>query len=373
MADFPQTAPAVSADRGESVRATLRLTSQGKIVGRHPSIRDVVQTVERVASSNCTVLITGESGTGKELVVAVLHDASTRAKGPVITVDCATIPESLIEAQLFGHVRGAYTGAVTASQGFVAAAEGGTLFLDEVGELPMLMQVKLLRLLQQREYIPVGDTKTVRCDIRVVAATNRDLEAEIKAGRFREDLFYRLNVVHVHLPPLRERPGDVELLAVHFLRMVTARNGRTAPTGFDARSLRALVEYPWPGNIRELENAIERAVLLAPGGLVSFNDLPPKVREGERESARPAPTPANGASAAEALTLDTPSAPASPFAAPALPAEGVDLAAAVEAFEISLIRQALERTKGNRNRAAQLLRVNRTTLIEKIRRKRLDV
>ena len=363
------------------------MTSQGKIVGQHSGIREAVTTVERVAGTNCTVLITGESGTGKELIVAVLHDASARAKNPFVVVNCATIPEALIEAQLFGHVRGAYTGAVSASPGLVAAAEGGTLFLDEVGELPLLMQVKLLRLLQQREYIPVGDTKTVHSDIRVVAATNRDLEAEVAAGRFREDLYYRINVVHVHLPPLRERGGDVELLAMHFLRMVTARNGRSTPTGIDSTAMRALREYPWPGNIRQLENAIERAVLLAPSGLVTLNDLPPRVREGAPVTA-PRVTPPMlyaqvgslpAAPSVESLLRPslppdlTHHAPSTPFAAPVLPDDGVDLTAALEAFENSLLVQALRRTNNNRNRAAQLLHINRTTLIEKIRRKRLDV
>ncbi|MDO9015706.1 MAG: sigma-54 dependent transcriptional regulator [Deltaproteobacteria bacterium] len=392
MTDPSRQAPVVPIERTDSARSTLRTTSQGKIVGQHPSIREVVHTVERVASSNCTVLITGENGTGKELVVAVLHDASLRAKGPVVTVNCGTIPEHLIEAQLFGHVRGAYTGAVTASQGFVATAEGGTLFLDEVGELPLLMQVKFLRLLQQREYIPVGDTKTVRCDIRVVAATNRNLEVEVDAGRFREDLYYRINVVHVNLPPLRERAGDIELLAMHFLRMVTARNSRSTPTGIDPQAMRALAAYPWPGNIRQLENVIERAVLLAPAGLVTLNDLPPRVRDHEpgapvRLSSLPPsetvgiipPGAALGAliqarTPAEALAVDVPTGdPPTPFALPVLPPEGVDLAAAMESFENSLIRQALDRTGGNRNRAAQVLRINRTTLIEKIRRKRLGL
>ncbi len=386
MTDSSQSIPGVSVERVDAVRSTLRMTSQGKIVGQHPTIREVVTTVERVASSSCTVLITGESGTGKELVVAALHDASLRARGPVVTVDCSTIPENLIESRLFGHVKGAYTGAISSSHGFVAAAEGGTLFLDEVGELPLLMQVKLLRLLQQREYIPVGDTRTVRCDIRVVAATNRDLEAEVAAGRFREDLYYRINVVHVHLPPLRDRRGDIELLAMHFLKMVTARNGRSTPTGIDHRAMRALREYGWPGNIRELENAIERAVLLAPSTLVTLNDLPPKVRNVGAEPARATEAPAEigvippasasvgpllrSVIAEEALPSEP---PPEPFAPPVLPEEGVDLAASVEAFETSLIRQALLRTGGNRNRAAQILRINRTTLIEKIRRKHIEV
>ena len=391
MDESTKSTPVVGVERADSIRSTLRLTSQGKIVGQHPSIREVVSTVERVASSSCTVLITGESGTGKELVVAALHDASLRARGPVVTVDCSAIHENLIEAKLFGHVKGAYTGAVTSNPGLVATAEGGTLFLDEVGELPLLMQVKLLRLLQQREYIPVGDTRTVHCDIRVVAATNRDLEAEVAAGRFREDLYYRINVVHVHLPPLRDRREDIELLAMHFLKMVTARNGRSTPTGIDQRAMRALREYDWRGNIRELENAIERAVLLAPSALVTLNNLPPRLRDGVAGLASPSPPlstqwamPPAASTVGPLLRAMIPDEPPlcepppsepppGAFAPPVLPEEGVDLAAVVEALETSLIRQALARTGGNRNRAAQLLRVNRTTLIEKIRRKRIEV
>lgn len=399
MTESDHRLPSLDYARPDGIRSTLRMTSQGKIVGQHPAIREVISMVEHVASASCTVLVTGESGTGKELIVAALHDASLRSKGPIVTVNCGTIQEALIEAHLFGHVRGAYTGAVVASPGLVASAEGGTLFFDEIGELPLLMQVKLLRLLQQREYIPVGDTKTVRCDIRVVAATNRDLEVEVAAGRFREDLFYRLNVVHVHLPTLRERGGDIELLAMHFLRTVTARNGRVTPAGIEPAAMKALQKYPWPGNIRELENAIERAVLLAPGALVTLADLPPKVRDGQRTipTARPSPLPnpmrpstpddssfipalppvvdpsARGKIDVERPFITPVPVPTSPFPPPKLPEEGLDLGSAVESFENSLIRQALQRTQGNRNRAAQLLQMNRTTLIEKIRRKRLDV
>ena len=380
-ADGPRT----DAPRAEALRPTLRLTSLGKIVGQHPSIHDVVATVERVASSNCTVLITGENGTGKELVMAVLHDASTRAKGPLVTVNCSTIPDNLFESQLFGHVRGAFSGAVATSTGFVAAAEGGTLFLDEVGELPLAMQVKLLRLLQQREYVPVGESRPVHSDIRVVAATNRDLDAEIAAGRFREDLYYRLNVVHVHLPALRERPNDIDLLAPHFLRAVLARNARAVPAAIDGAAMDVLRRYAWPGNIRQLENVIERAVLLAPGPVVGVDDLPKKLRAAvAADTSSSAPPPDLDGFRASSIP-PAPSVPSMlfgsaydrlaaplPFAEPSLPVEGVDLGAAVEAFENSLIVQALRRTGGNRNRAAQLLHMNRTTLIEKIRRKRLD-
>ena len=329
---------------GLSTRSTLKPTSRGKIIGRHPAIRGVLATLERVARSNCTVLVTGESGTGKELAVAALHDSSPRSKKPLVAVNCGAIPENLIESELFGHAKGAFTGANATRAGWVGAAEGGTLFLDEVGELPLAMQVKILRLLQQREYTPVGDTRTIKSDIRVVAATNRDLEAEVAAGRFREDLYYRLNVVHVHLPPLRERTEDIEVLARFFLRSCCERIERTDVTGFSDEAMAVLRTHDWPGNIRTLENAIERAVLLCEGPLVRVEDLPPKVRR----------------AAAGANTASHP-----------LPDTGIDLRLAVQEYENDMIRQALDRTGGNKNRAAQLLGLNRTTLVEMLKRKRL--
>ena len=333
---------ALTLDASVATRVTLKPTSRGKIVGRHPAIRGALATIERVARSNCTVLVTGESGTGKELAVAALHDTSPRSKGPLIAVNCGAIPESLIESELFGHARGAFTGAHAARQGWVAAAEGGTLFLDEVGELPLAVQVKLLRLLQQREYSPVGDSRAVRCDVRIVAATNRDLEAEVAAGRVREDLFYRLNVVHVHLPPLRERADDIEVLARFFLRSSAERAERPSLTALSDEALAALKAYEWPGNIRALENAIERAVLLSDGPTIELGDLPPRVRHA-------AQSPAG--------------------AAQPLPDAGIDLRSAVAEYENDLIRQALVRTGGNKNRAAQLLGLNRTTLVEMLKRK----
>ena len=325
------------------LRGTLRPTSRGKMIGRSPVLVGVLALIDRVAQSSCTVLVTGESGTGKEVVVTALHEASPRKGAPLVTVNCGAIPEALLESELFGHARGAFTGAHAARQGRVAAAEGGTLFLDEVGELPLALQVKLLRLLQQREYSPVGDNRTLKCDIRVVAATNRDLAKDVAAGRFREDLFYRLNVIHVELPALRDRPDDVELLAVHFLKVCAERAGRIDLTGLAPDAIEALKSYDWPGNIRALENAIERAVLLAPGPLLSRADLPPQILAASREKA-----------------------PAT------LPVSGIDFRAAVEEFENQLILGALERTGWNKQRAAQLLKLNRTTLIEMLKRKKLS-
>jgi DNA-binding NtrC family response regulator len=329
-----------------AMRPTMRPTSRGKIVGHHPSMRRVLDTIQRVAPSSCTVLVTGESGTGKELVVAALHDASPRAAKPLVTVNCGAIPENLIESELFGHAKGAFTGAHIARQGFVAAAEGGTLFLDEVGELPLQVQVKLLRLLQQREYTAVGDSRVIKCDVRIVAATNRDLEVEVAGRRFREDLFYRLNVIHIALPALRMRGDDVEVLAFHFLRSCAARAGRTDIVAFAPDALEALRAHAWPGNVRSLENTIERAVLLSPGPVITAEDLPERIRESVAD-------------------------PQSGTMAKALPEGGIDLRAAVEVYENQLIAQALERTGRNKNRAAQLLGLNRTTLVEMLKRKGL--
>jgi sigma-54 specific flagellar transcriptional regulator A len=331
------------------VRTTLLPTSRGKIIGRSPRIRAALQTLVRVSTSSCTVLVTGESGTGKELFVAALHDASPRAKGPLVAVNCGAIPENLIESELFGHARGAFTGAHANRQGRVAAAEGGTLFLDEVGELPLSVQVKLLRLLQQREYSPVGESRVVKCDVRIVAATNRNLEEEVAEGRFREDLFYRLNVIHVDLPPLRERPEDVPLLANHFLRAAAARAGRSDIVGFTPEALDRIAAYDWPGNVRSLENAVERAVLLAVGPRVEVGDLPPRIVESGSSTSR--------------LRAAEPAC--------SLPESGIDLRSAVEEYENRLIRQALERTGWNKNHAAQLLGLKRTTLVEMLKRKRL--
>jgi sigma-54 specific flagellar transcriptional regulator A len=331
------------------LRHTVRPKSRGKIIGHNPAICRVLDTLQRVASSSCTVLVTGESGTGKELVVAALHDASPRSGKRLVTVNCGAIPENLIESELFGHAKGAFTGAHTTRQGHVAAAEGGTLFLDEVGELPLQVQVKLLRLLQQREYTVVGDSRIIKCDVRIVAATNRDLEADVRSRRFREDLFYRLNVIHIELPALRDRPEDIAPLAKHFLSASVARSGRLDVVGFTSDALDALGAHSWPGNVRSLENTIERAVLLTAGPLVTVDDLPERVRQQSAimECAKPAAS----------------SAP--------LPEAGIDLRAMVEHYENRLILQALERTGRNKNRAAQLLGLNRTTLVEMLKRKGL--
>jgi DNA-binding NtrC family response regulator len=331
------------------VLVALRLleapTSRSKIIGHHASLHAAFRMIDRVAASSCSVLVSGESGTGKELFVAALHEASPRAKAPFVAFNCGAVPEALVESELFGHSRGAFTDAHAPRIGRVAKAEGGTLFLDEIGELPLSMQVKLLRLLQEREYSPVGDSRTFKCNIRVVAATHRDLEQEVACGRFREDLYYRLNVIHLQLPALRERASDIGATAEHFLRIYSERASRDDLQGFTPDALDAMVAYDWPGNVRELENAVERAALLSAGPRIGVSDLPPRVRP---DRPLPAAAPSH-----------------------ALPDGGLDLRATVEQYENDLIRQALDRTHGNKNRAANLLSMNRTTLVEMVKRKRI--
>lgn len=314
------------------------------VVGRSAKLIETFRIIDRVAKTDCTVLITGESGTGKELVARAVHENSNRARGPLVTVNCGAIPEALLESELFGHARGAFTGAAGVRIGRIQAAEGGTLFLDEVGELPLSLQVKLLRVLQYREYSPVGDSRVLTANIRVVAATNVDLEAAVREGKFREDLFYRLNVIHVRTPELKERDGDVGMLLDHFFELARERLGRADLAGFSAEARDVLESYEWPGNVRELENTLERAVLLSSGPMIELGDLPERVLG--RGVVRPAPT--------------------------ALPDLGIDLRRAVESFENQLIQQALDRTGWNKKQAANLLGINRTTLVEMLKRKRLE-
>jgi two-component system response regulator AtoC len=313
------------------------------IVGDSPAMADVLRRVRKVAPAKATVLLTGESGTGKELVARALHELSPRAALPFVAVNCGAIPAELVESELFGHVKGAFTDATRSKKGLVAEADGGTLFLDEIGELPLLLQVKLLRFLQEEEIRRVGDVRSEKVDVRVVAATARDLEAAVKAGQFREDLFYRLNVVGVRLPPLRERPEDIPALARHFLaRCAPARAG--APlAGLAEDALEALRAYRWPGNVRELEHAMERATVLAEGPEVHEADLPDRVRD------RVAPAPAV-----------------------ALPEGSLSIKRATRQVEEELIRRALARTGGNRTRAAELLELSYRALLYKIKEFGID-
>ena len=257
-----------------------QLSARGRfeqMVGRSPAMQSVFDVVEKVAAVRTTVLITGESGVGKELVARAVHKRSPRSAAPFVPVNCGAIPEGLIESELFGHAKGAFTGATAAKQGLFEAAQEGTLFLDEIGELPLNLQVKLLRALQERRIRPVGDSQDLEVDVRLVAATNRDLEVEMQAGRFREDLFYRLNVVQIRVPPLRERREDVMPLAEHFLKRFAAEHGRPLLT-LSAEARRRLDEYWFPGNVRELENLVERAVALSSGDEITLEALPATLR-----------------------------------------------------------------------------------------------
>jgi two-component system response regulator HydG len=247
------------------------------IIGRSSTLQQVLELVRKAARSNANILVLGESGTGKELIARAIHANSSRAAEPFLPVDCASLPETLLESELFGYEKGAFTGATAAKQGLIETAHRGTLFLDEIGELPLSLQVKFLRALQERQIRRVGGTRQIDVDIRVVCATNRDLRALVKAGEFREDLYYRLNVIDIALPPLRERQGDVELLAMSFLEKF-ARGGEATRKGFEPEAMAALEMYPWPGNVRELQNVIERACALAEGEMITLADLPAHLR-----------------------------------------------------------------------------------------------
>jgi two-component system, NtrC family, response regulator AtoC len=330
-----------------------------RIIGQAPRMQEVYRIIERVADTPSTVLVTGESGTGKELVARALHENSGRADKPFIRVNCAAIPPDLIESELFGYERGAFTGAVTSKPGRFELADAGTLFLDEIGEVPPSMQVKLLRALQEQEFERVGGIKTIKVDVRLVTATNRDLKEEISAGRFREDLYYRLNVVHVHLPALRERAGDIPLLLEHFIERFNARLNRQV-TAFSPEAREALLGYPWPGNIRELENVVERCMLFADDEVVELAHLPAEVRRATAQGATARPTPV----------------PARPLSAEGLATEVLQLdeaglkqtvREATAKLERELIVRALEQNGGNVTRTARLLKISRKSLQTKMK------
>jgi transcriptional regulator with PAS, ATPase and Fis domain len=318
-----------------------RQTPGAAVIGDHPAMKQVLERVDQVAATDASVLIRGETGTGKEVIARLLHGASHRRAAPFVAINMAAIPEALAESELFGHVRGAFTGADKARTGRLVAAHRGTLFFDEIGDMPRALQAKLLRVLQERVVSPVGGTDGIPVDVRVIAATHRNLEAMVQDGTFREDLFYRLDVIPIEIPPLRERRQDIPALAEHFRNEVNAREGRSV-RGFALDVMQRLCSYDWPGNVRELENLIERLVVVAAGRMVMIEDLPPALRTNVIDL--------------ESGTLE-------------LPASGVDLRTLLAQLEERLIGQALERTGGNKNRAAELLGMNRTTLVEKLRRR----
>ncbi len=310
----------------------------GGILGRSRRMQQVLQLCETVAASNTTLLIGGETGTGKEVVAKAIHLNGPRKANRFVALNCSAIPETLLEAELFGHVRGSFTGAVGSRQGKVEAAHKGTLFLDEVGTMSAGLQTKLLRVLQEREFERLGDNQTVKVDVRVIAATNSDLAQMVSDGTFREDLYYRLNVIQVKLPPLRDRRDDIPLLVQHFLDKYAAGRGFR----LSQAAMRALMAYSWPGNVRQLENAVERAVALSIGRTdIDVDVLPPEIGTPDVPDLRPGVE---------------------------LPDEGLDLPHHLLSIEREFIRQALSRVGGNRNRAADLLRIKRTTLVEKLKR-----
>ena len=326
-----------------------RLGTSGPLIGKSQAMLQVIELAMKLARSTATVLIGGESGTGKEMIARTVHNFSARALRPFVPVNCGAIPEELLESELFGHVRGAFTGAGTTRQGRFQLAHGGTLFLDEVGEMSAKLQVKLLRVLQEQEFEPVGSDKSVRVDVRVIAATNRDLQAAVKEGRFRGDLFYRLHVLPLTLPPLRDRQSDIPLLIAHFLLLHSRKKDRVVEK-VEEEALSFLQRYGWPGNVRELENLVERLVVLNDDGVVRMSDLPDYVRDY-------AATPKKEHSFLPELSL---------------PTEGLDLDGLLQELENDFILQALSRTRGNKTLAAELLRLNRTTLIERMRKRKLE-
>ncbi len=316
-------------------------------LGRHPKILEIFQLIMSIRSTDSTVLITGESGTGKEVVARAIHQLSNRHKAPWVAVNCAAIPANLLESELFGHVKGAFTGAISNRMGRFQLAGSGTLFLDEISDLSLELQSKLLRAIQMRQYEPVGSPHSLTLESRIIAATNQCLDTAVNEKRFRQDLFYRLNVIPIVIPPLRARKTDIPLLARHFLEKFHRQCSREF-VGISEEAMRALIDYQWPGNVRELENLMERVVVLKRSeGLIEIKDLPIQHFSNVR---------------VDRFVANV-----------AIPEDGINFNDAVNEFENELILQALQKTNGNKNKAASLLNLNRTTLVEKLKRKNLRI
>jgi len=313
----------------------------GKMIGYSDCMKKIFDTIGRVSSSDSTIVIYGESGTGKELVARAIHFNSDRKDQPLIPVNCGAIPEELLESELFGHEKGAFTGAIRTKIGRFELAQGGTIFLDEIGDMSPALQVKLLRVIQERDFERIGGVKTISVDVRIIAATNQNLEQAVAEKKFREDLFYRINVIPINLPPLRERDMDIEILANHFLKRFNQINKKNI-TGISSEAMRCIMSYPWPGNVRELENLMEMLVVMKEKGSIEIDDLPPKLHPHRTKE--------------------------EPQTRTELPAEGLNFNELVNQFEKDLLLQALRKSRGVKNRAAKLLQLNRTTLVEKLKR-----
>ncbi|MCX7822476.1 MAG: sigma-54 dependent transcriptional regulator [Syntrophobacterales bacterium] len=319
-----------------------------EIVGASPPMKKLYRLIDRVAQADVTILITGESGTGKELVAQAIHRRSKRRDKPFVPINCGAIPEELLESELFGHEKGAFSGAIRTKIGRFELANGGSIFLDEIGEMKSSLQVKLLRFLQERTFERVGGLKTIEVDVRVIAATNKDLWKAVQEGTFREDLFYRLNVVPIHVPPLRERKEDIPLLVEHFLSRHSPSLNEEGRKRISPEAIECFMEYSWPGNVRELENIVKRLIILSEGEEITVEDLPERLYKPKKDKL-PSPILAT------------------------LPEEGIDLKKFLENIEKSLIQQALDKTGGVKNQAAKLLGLNRTTLIEKMKKLGMDL
>jgi len=327
------------------------------LIGDSPQMQKVYEMIEKVADTDSTVLITGKSGTGKELIAKTIHFNSSRSQKPFVPLNCAAIPRDLLESELFGHEKGAFTGAVMTRAGRFELANEGTLFLDEIGELDPSLQVKLLRVLQEREFERVGGIKTIKVDVRIIAATNRDLEKATKEGKFREDLFYRLNVIPLHIPALKDRIDDIPLLIDHFTNKF-CRKRKRENLKFSPEVMDCFIKYKWPGNVRELENLIERLTILVTDNTVKLSDLPEKFHEITCEiSVKETYKPKTSDVSLKELEI---------------PESGINLNSIIDNMEKNLIIKALEKTHGVKNKAAELLGLNRTTLLEKLKKKNIE-
>lgn len=314
------------------------------IIGQSERMLEVFELIEKVADSDSTILVNGETGTGKGLVARAIHQSSYRKNKPFVSINCGAIPENLLESELFGHVRGAFTGAISSKPGKFELANGGTVFLDEIGDMSPELQVKVLRVLEEKEFDRIGGSKTIKVDVRIITATHRDLETEVEKGSFREDLFYRLNVIPITIPALREREPDIPILISCFLEQFNQEKKKQVE-GISDDALESMLKYPWPGNVRELKNMMERLVVLKGEGEILVRDLPEKLRKTNGQESMPKVE---------------------------IPFDGLCLNTEVSQFEKALIFQSLEETKWVKNKAAKLLRINRTTLVEKIKRHRLE-